>query len=54
MNLFINEFTKQANRLHSEGITVKFSNEGKEVTISFKPICVVADSIAQTILQNRL
>ena len=54
MNLFINEFSKQANRLHTEGITITFPNEGKQVTIHFTPIFVVADSVARPILQNRL
>lgn len=54
MNLFIDEFWKQARRLHYEGITSKLKNMKEAITIYFTPIFIVADSIARAILQNRL
>ena len=54
MNLFINEFVKQAIRLNSEGMKVNFVLENREVILHFTPIFVVADSVARPVLQNRL
>ena len=52
MNLFIGEFIKQANYL-SEGIRIKLAGHNEEINIRLVPFCVVADSVARPILQNR-
>lgn len=54
MKLFMDEFMKQANRIHTQGIKVKFSDQEREFTFHCAPIYVAADSVARPILQNRL
>ncbi|XP_051169417.1 uncharacterized protein LOC127286849 isoform X2 [Leptopilina boulardi] len=54
MNLFLGEFIRQANLIHSKGIKIKLLNENREIILQFTPIIIVADSVARPILQNRL
>ena len=54
MNLFINEFMKQARCLLSDGLKIKLPGHDEEIILKFAPVCVVADSVARPILQNRL
>lgn len=55
MNLFI-AFNEQALLLHTEGITFAVSENGvrKEYHLTLTPLCVSADSVARSILQNRV
>lgn len=56
MNLFIEAFNEQALLLHKEGITFAVSENGvrKEYHFTLTPLCVIADSVARPVLQNRV
>ncbi|XP_043472742.1 uncharacterized protein LOC122505298 isoform X1 [Leptopilina heterotoma] len=53
MNLFIKKFVEQTKHLQSEGIQVKVPHHDKYILLRFGPVCVVADSKARCVLQNR-
>lgn len=56
MNLFIEAFNEQALILHKEGITFAIFENGvrKEYHFTLTPLCVITDSVARPILQNRV
>lgn len=53
MSLFIDKFKEEATFLHTTGLTLELSKNYK-TTLTFSPLCVIADSAAKPILQNRL
>lgn len=53
MNLFLGEFIKLADLLHSKGITINLVHENREIILHFTPLLIVADSAARPILQFR-
>lgn len=54
MNLFIDKFKEQAVSLHEKGIKLNFPEDNCTQTLTFSPLCIIADSAARPLLQNRL
>ena len=52
MNSLLEKFNEQILALNFEGMKLKIGN--LTILFKFKPLCLVADSAAQPILQNRL
>lgn len=54
LNLFIEKFKDQATGLHNTGMKYTFSEDGIKRSITFTPLCVIADSPAKATLQNKV
>lgn len=54
LNLFVNELNNRTRHLYSEGLKLKLQNDDREIIVKFAPLCVVADSAARPVLQNRI
>lgn len=54
MNLFIDKFKVQAVHLHEDGIPLTFLKENCTQIVTFTPHCVIADTPARALLQNKM
>lgn len=54
MKFFLDQFKMEARELHEKGMKFKFKNDGIERTLTFTVLCIIADSVARTVLQFRM